>query len=483
VWFVLRTGTKPSRAIYPCQQVAKANAGVWLAAYISPMVVAPLTAKKAPKKINKIQVILLALVVVAVGAGAVGYFVVLPNWGTTPESMNTVRFNLKPHVAISSPVSNIFAVNGTAGPDGGFAMLIDLMGANGLPFYRSDTVGKNKGPTGLIAKDDVVIIKVNSQWNERGGTNTDLVKKIIEAIGKHPDGWVGEVVVADNGQGSGGGSEAKSTFDYKLNNAENRNQSINMVVDSFPASIKASTYLWDRITETRVQEYSVGDARDGYVVNSTVDPHTGLCVSYPKFKTAYGTYISFKLGVWDQAKGAYDTSKLKVLNVPVLKTHMVYGVTASVKHYMGIPSETLTSALGASTHTAIGKGGIGELMAETRFPTLNILDCIWVNAYPTNAAATGTMGPITSYKAATRVNVIAASTDPVALDSWAAKNILMMKAPAGLDLRTMDPDVDLNINISFGHYLRLSMAEINREGHTTTMDVARISVHVSELGK
>ena len=34
-------------------------------------------------------------------------------------------------------------------------------------------------------------------------------------------------------------------------------------------------------------------------------------------------------------------------------------------------------------------------------------------------------GPVTSYNQATRINTIAASTDPVALDYWAAQNILM----------------------------------------------------------
>ena len=60
------------------------------------------------------------------------------------------------------------------------------MEREGTPFYA---VRNGTPSTGLIAKDDVVIIKVNSQWDERGGTNTDLVKALIQAIVDHPDGF------------------------------------------------------------------------------------------------------------------------------------------------------------------------------------------------------------------------------------------------------------------------------------------------------
>lgn len=36
-WFIVRTGTKPSRAAYPCQQTAAANGAAWLATYVLPL--------------------------------------------------------------------------------------------------------------------------------------------------------------------------------------------------------------------------------------------------------------------------------------------------------------------------------------------------------------------------------------------------------------------------------------------------------------
>jgi len=372
--------------------------------------------------------------------------------------------------AESKPASDIFVVNETTGMDDGVTRLIDLMGSNRLYFYRTRMY-----PSGIIARDDVVIIKVNSQWDERGGTNTDLLRLLIAAIVKHPEGFTGEVIVADNGQAQYGSTGRGGSFDYTSNNAEDITQSVNKVVNAFGGH-RVSSYLWDGITITRVKEYSAGDDKDGYVVAETPSQHTGALVSYPKFRTKFGTFISFKHGLWDPKSRTYDTNRPKVINMPVLKSHFIYGVTASVKHYQGVVSDKLTAQLGARAHVTVAAGGLGTEMAETRFPALNIIDAIWVNARPQG-------GPGTKYDAAERVNVIAAGIDPVALDYWAAKNVLMQVARAKSyeNIAHIDPD---NVSPrSFGHWLRLSMDEIKRAGFATEIDEQRMSVFVSEPRK
>jgi hypothetical protein len=196
--------------------------------------------------------------------------------------------------------------------------------------------------------------------------------------------------------------------------------------------------------------------------------------TYPKFKTKYGTNISFKLGVWDSANKTYDSRRLKVINVPVLKSHGGYGVTASVKHYMGVVSDKLSREMGGRAHNSVGSGGMGTEMAQTRFPALNIIDAIWINANPGQ-------GPSTSYSAATETGAIAASTDPIALDYWAAKNILMPAASAKgyKDLSSIDPD---NISPgSFGEWLRLSREEIRQAGYWSTMDDDSMNIYVGQM--
>ena len=108
------------------------------------------------------------------------------------------------------------------------------------------------GPDGLIAPDDVVLIKINEQWRERGGTNTDVLKELFQAIIDHPDGFAGEIVVADNGQGRG-------SMDHSQSNAENTTQSTQDVVDMFSPSHNVSTFDWQSIRRLQVDEYSEGD--------------------------------------------------------------------------------------------------------------------------------------------------------------------------------------------------------------------------------
>jgi hypothetical protein len=117
---------------------------------------------------------------------------------------------------------------------------------------------------------------------------------------------------------------------------------------------------------------------------------------------------------------------------------------------------------------------MGTEMAETRTPVLNVIDAIWVNAAPGR-------GPSTRYADATRVNIIAAGRDPVALDYWAAKNILV-PAAAKLGYKYVDSmNPDVTRNGYFGYWLRLSMKELQRAGFTSTTDIDRVNITVSSM--
>ncbi|MEJ2048221.1 MAG: hypothetical protein P8X92_10730, partial [Dehalococcoidia bacterium] len=172
-----------------------------------------------------------------------------------------IQLALTERQAELKPASDIFAVAGVSGNDYGVSQLIDLMRNHGTLFYKSSAEAHSAGPSGLISGDDTIIIKVNSQWDERGGTNTDLLKALISAVTRHPDGFTGEIIVADNGQTQYGSSGRGGSFDYPENNAEETSQSIQKVVDSF-ANHRVSTYLWDRITTKRVAEYAEGNTED-----------------------------------------------------------------------------------------------------------------------------------------------------------------------------------------------------------------------------
>jgi uncharacterized protein (DUF362 family) len=367
--------------------------------------------------------------------------------------------------------AEVFVVNDARGIEpgryGGVDDLVTLMGLNGFAWYRSDTVGLVSGPDGMLDPDDVVLIKVNSQWSQRGGTNTDVLRGIIRAVTEHPDGFAGEIVVGENTQNYGG-------LDWAQCNAEDHGQSALDVVNDFvaesanqPWSISAS--LWDNFRYDSVLEYATGDAADGYVIEPFEDPESQVKVSYPKFRTDLGTCISYKYGVWSEELQRYESDRLVVINVPVLKTHAWYGITAAVKNHMGV----ITTANGTDAHAGVGRGGLGSFLAEVRMPDLNILDCIWVLAQPGS-------GPSASYEAATRRDQLLAGTDPVALDMWAATNVLIPQIiENGFSYasyhNTQDPD---NPNSLFRRYLDRSMNEMLLGGIETTNDLTAVDAHV-----
>ena len=464
LWFMFRTGIKPSRIVYPCQRTALANSSILLNIPICLSLTSLFTKTKTFLS-KKATTIALLIIVASVILNSEQF------WGNIQlaravDPNQEIQLTLKPRTATAFPASNIFVVNGRAYAHIG--ELLDLMGSHGLLFYKSDTNGGDEGSNGLIARDDVVLIKINEEWPYRGGTNTDVLKELIQAIINHPDGFTGEIVVADNGQWQG-------SMNWLESNAEDITQSTQDVVDNFRPHHNVSTYTWIPIRGTRVDEYDYGDMTDGYILYDTPDPETGIYVSYPKFRTQFGTYISFKNGVWN---GTGYEKRLKIINLPVLKSHTSYGVTASLKHYMGVQTQRL-----ANGHSTVATGGMGTLMVETGLPTLNIIDAIWINANPPPSTLAG---PGTPYDRATRTNVLAASTDPVTLDYWAAKYVLVKTANliGYTDTKSLDPSNTDKSGVSgeaFGVWLNLTKNEIVAGGHNVSNDEKHLNIYVSPL--
>lgn len=380
------------------------------------------------------------------------------------EQPYRLKTGLSPQVTAFSPQAAagsaaIYVKENTDGTDDGVSRLLAGMLSQGLSFY------KQGNGAGLIGSHDVVLIKINSQWAERGGTNTDLLKSLIQCIIDHPGGFNGEVIVADNGQSMFGSRRTGGSLDWENTNSADRIQSAQDVVDSFNnRGYRVSGVLWDTFTRIRVGEFENGDMKDGFVVEDGVQS-TGLVVSYAKFTTKYGTRISFKRGVWDNEKKRYDPEALKVINAPVLKSHGQYQVTGGMKSYMGTPSNSLTNM---APHNSVGRGGMGTQMAKTRFPVLTILDMIWI---------TPDGGPNAPYSRAVRKNMIAAATDPVALDYWASKNVLMPAAQAAGNRRYYSMNPEGRDPGTFGYWLRLSMEELHKAGISATMDENKITLY------
>jgi len=288
----------------------------------------------------------------------------------------------------------------------GLDSLLYIMADKGLKFYRSSGGHPFSGPEGLIAVRDVVLIKVNAQWKYRGCTNSDLIRGLIQRVLDHPDGFAGEVVIIENGQGRGslrcdtpkayGGDTSVHA------NANDESHHFLYLVDTVFNDPRVSAYLLDPVRAKLIDDND--HVQDGY---RTVEN-----VSYPCFTTSGGNRVELGKGIWN---GGAHRRNLKLINVPVLKHHDTGGseITASLKHMYGVVSMSDGQTVGRH-YDKLGDT-CGKMMASVVKPVLNIIDAIWVS-----------QSSLGGYPAQTtfRANQLLASQDPVAADYWAAKYIL-----------------------------------------------------------
>jgi uncharacterized protein (DUF362 family) len=363
-------------------------------------------------------------------------------------------------------VAEVFRVTDCPVPEGvdnhheGVDALLGLMGRHGLKFYRTEGDAKIGGPSGLIDGSDIVLVKVNAQWKYRGCTNSDVVKGLIQRVLEHPDGFSGEVVIFENGQG-GGSLDCDTMWGRQYTdtgvhaNAENESHSFSYLVNQAFKDDKVSSYLLDPVRETFID-----------VDDHTTDGYRKMgFVSYPCFTTKNGNRVELAEGIWN---GINHDGNLKLINVPVLKHHDGCGVTGAVKNYYGIVS----MADGRRPERHYEKLGLhcGEMIARVIPPTISVLDCIWVTqvkwaGYPPENT--------------TRLDQLVASTDPIALDYWASKYILY--PIDGNEEHHPDKNPDIK-----GHLIQ-ARDRINEaggiHGNKTTLDESYIKVHNMKYGK
>jgi len=276
-------------------------------------------------------------------------------------------------------------------------------------------------PLGIVAPDNIVILKGNFQWTNRNTTSTDRIKGMIWQILQHPDGFTGEIIICDNTQNFGTG------INHNDNNSEDSEQSIVDVVNTFAAKGYPVSYRdWKNVWDVVVEEYSTGNYNDGFVYESNSK------ISYPKFTSPSGNnYISLRYGIWNSSSMAYDVDRLCIIDFPVLKAHSMAGATIAVKNWIGV----LTTAYSNdryggfnSMHYTYFFGSyalVAKVMGAT-YPKLTILDAAWTSASgPNNLSDT------------VNTKMLLGSTDPCAVSWYSAKFIL---TPIAIDPYHTDPD-------------------------------------------
>jgi hypothetical protein len=486
LWLLLRSGTKPDRLRYPCQQAAVGTGAFWLSAFALPGILRGL--RHAGLELPGLRLArparyALAGLALALFAGIIAR----QRLGPQPVVPAPAGAVLPVWVSPLPTASRVFVVDSIPVPDSlatcheGLDSLFALLAADGTCLYRSARQLPWCDTAGIIGRDDVVLIKVNAEWPERGMTNTDIIKGLIARILAHPDTFTGEVQLVENGQW-------RHSWAYPLNNAERRSQTMQSVVDSFAArGFRVGACNWTAIgygsSNRWVGEYDAGDTASGYVREDS----TGM--TYAKFRTGYGTLVSTRLGVWNGS--AYEPGRLKFINLPVLKSHSLMGVTGSVKHFIGFLSYAAIGS-GAMHDRVLTQGLLGVEFGKARFPDLNIIDATW-------SCAEITTGPNAPYNLSTRLNTLVASRDPVAADWYAGKHVLRPASwwnghPSLRNYGRMDPD---NLNTenpgsgrsysdstpcsgypynAFHQLLASSRDEMLRYGRPVTMDSAEMTI-------
>ncbi|NOZ05367.1 MAG: DUF362 domain-containing protein [Chloroflexi bacterium] len=445
VWLLLRSGTNPRRLAYPCQRTALLSssgfvgytASILGTAHFSRLLTRGIVL--AGTGLLTLTILLSAILVGSQPLVAPVYasLASLPGW-TSPTAVSDVF--VVPDVPVPECSLDGGTLPGTAPcntaayalRDRGVDTLVDAMESHGDYFYRTTA-----HPAGILGANNVVVIKINDQWGGQGNgdgrgrlsTNTDVLKGFIWRIVQHPDGFTGEIVIVENTQDENPGWNTTPA------NAQDQNQTYQDVVDAFQTlGYTVSLFSWDSLNYSRISggnvdaggypagEYATGNANDAYILLE--DPAGGGTdeLSYPKFQTANGHYVSMRYGVWNGT--SYDADRLTFINMPVLKKHGMAGATIAWKNLIGFVTIAGNAARfgswdamhdffwGYAGGANRNYGLIGRELALVRHPDLNVVDAIWA-AIDDN-----------TYGKAVRQNVLLASTDPFAVDWYSSEYVL-----------------------------------------------------------
>ncbi len=452
LWILLRTGTNPKRITYPCQKAAFPVAISWLLTLIA-FFGGSLFFKKLAK-FSKTAILLIGII----------WFT-----GVSPERprANVTSIEPLPVWKVDHPISTVFVMDrippttgslsaGNASvPDKNLSdpaidTLFAMMETQHIHLFRTTI-----HPSGIVGADNIVIIKGNFQWTGQNTTSTDRIKGLIWQILHHPDGFSGEILICDNTQDIGTGINEND------NNSEDPDQSIVDVVNTFYAKGYSVYCLdWKSIWSAVTSEYADGDYDDGYVYESSTK------ISYPKFRSpSKNYYISMRYGIWDSVSTVYNSSRLCIIDFPVLKAHSMAGTTIAVKNWIG----TLTTAYAnqrygdwSSMHHSYLFGNyalVARVMAVT-FPALTIVDATWTTTY----------GP-TNLDWIENTRTLVASTDPVASSWYASKFIL---TPIARYPNTTNPDLPES---AYHNNLNSWTTYLQNSGFACTKDSSQISVY------
>ena len=355
----------------------------------------------------------------------------------------------------------------------------------------------------LIGKNDIVVLKPNAQWWNQGRTNLAAMKGFIDLVLTIPD-FNGEVIVAENNH----------FMDDSLPEEEKDNvrgwihlSEINGEIDDVKHNLNTLIELFHKKGYPNVTKYHWRDGGpkgdiwgngqnggivkspaegDGYVWTDDEYIFSGFFglkkwkvkMTYPVFTSKYSDItIDLKNGAFKRDGNGgghyFEDVNVKLINFSALNNHGGdTGITASIKNYMGIMDLSCgwwglkpegyfnVHGVGEEYYPHAMAGAIAYFIKNIRKADFNIVTAEWVG-----------WGHRTNIDKATRTRTILASNDPIAMDYYSSKNIVL---PLSKSRNLHDPD---HPNSAISKFLNLAQLTLG-EG---VLSESMINVHTYEF--
>jgi hypothetical protein len=360
-------------------------------------------------------------------------------------------------------------------------------------------LGKLGGIGKIVGADDIVVIKVSAQWWNQGMTNVAAVKRVVEQVlGR--DRFAGEVIVFENvhfrlADGSG---LARAWTRPSVRNVDVPGW--NKMGDLIPhfAALGAPVSFVGLVDagESRLagdhwhdpdHEHGVyggdgrgplapGDARDGYhwdfdrafrLRRSRVD-YAQTPLTWPRFTAARtGTVVDLKDGAFRREGGRLVPLGRKVtwINMTTANEHSATGYTGACKSAMGVVDMS-AGRMGLDPRARDFQsvhyfgdpyarwrmaGPLAHFAREVRAPDLYLTVAEWVALTPRPDWNEEREDIRMSESSAFHTKTVVAGVDPVAVDAWCVRNLLMPLGGANRAMLNLD-DPDAKVTKFLRYY-------------------------------
>jgi hypothetical protein len=373
------------------------------------------------------------------------------------------------------------------------------------PSANVDSVlGKLGGIQKVVGETDVVLVKVSAQWWNQGMTNVAAVNRLIEHVLERPGGFKGEIIVFENVHfllPSGSPLSRAWTFPSARNVDLPGEQTLGALIPryerlkapvSFVGLIDAgrSDLADDEWADPGHQHgiyggdargpIAPGEDRDGYVwdfenafrVRRSLVDHAQTPLTWPVFTSPRsGLAVDFRDGLFRRRPGGgreavnVNDQRLVWINMTTANEHGSTGFTGAVKSPMGIVDMSAgrlgsdrriqdyrsVHHFGSPNATWRMAGPLAHFTTKVRRPDLYITVAHWTAATP-KTGYTLERDIRLDAGSAFPTRTVVAGTDPVAIDTWCIRNLLMPIGSASFPEHNLD-DADSKV-VKFLRYWR-----------------------------